>query len=104
MTTYFVTRHQGAVEWARGLGINATPVSHLDPASIRKGDTVLGTLPVNIAADICASGAHYFHLSLTIPEDRRGDELTADEMTALGAELVRYHCAQVPAKKGNDDG
>lgn len=90
MTTYFVTRHSGAVEWARAQGIDATLIQHLDPDTIKTGDTVLGTLPVNIAADICQRGARYFHLSLEVPPDLRGTELTAQDMTTCNATLEEF--------------
>ncbi len=91
MTTRFVTRHNGAVEWARLQGIEAERISHLDPDRIRPGDTVIGTLPVHIAAEVCAQGGCYLHLSMIIPEDARGRELTADEMNRFGATLEEYH-------------
>ena len=90
MTTYFITRHKGAVEWARIQGIEAKRISHLDPARIQTGDTVIGTLPVHIAAEICARGGRYLHLSMTIPEDMRGRELTAKEMGNCNARLEEY--------------
>lgn len=90
MTTYFVTRHKGAIEWARMQGIEAERISHLDPSRIKPGDTVIGTLPVHIAAALCAQGGRYLHLSMTIPENARGRELTADEMNRFGACLTPY--------------
>ena len=100
MTTYFVTRHKGAIDWARQQGLEAQHVTHFDLATITKGDTVLGTLPVNIAAQICAIGARYFHLTLNIPEHLRGQELSAQDMADFGARLVRYYCAQLPEETG----
>jgi CRISPR-associated protein Csx16 len=90
MTTYFVTRHSGAVEWARQQGISARVISHLDPETIQNGDTVLGTLPVSTAAEICAKGARYFHLSLQVPEDLRGQELSAQDMLNSNAHFQEY--------------
>ena len=95
MTRYFVTRHQGAVEWARNQGIDAQHLSHLDPETIKPGDVVLGTLPVSIVAEICAKGAHYLHLSLKTPPIQRGQELTAKDMDDLGAELIEYEVRRV---------
>lgn len=71
-------------------GIRATQITHLDPDTIQAGDTVLGTLPVNIAAEICDRGARYFHLSLDLPEELRGHELTVEQMDACGARLTPY--------------
>lgn len=91
MTTYFVSRHPGAVEWARrrGIAVDAL-VSHLDPQVITDGDTVIGTLPVNLAAEVCARGAGYLHLSVALPPESRGRDLTADELEALNARLEAY--------------
>jgi CRISPR-associated protein Csx16 len=96
MTTYFITRHTGALEWAKARGIKAQMLSHLDPASIKPGDRVIGTLPVHIAAEICARGAYYLHLSITIPEHARGRELTADEMGRFGAKIKEYRIQGIP--------
>lgn len=90
MTAYFVTRHQGAVEWARRQGIEAAAVSHLDIETVEAGDMVLGTLPVSVAAEVCARGARYLHLTLDTPPERRGRELSADEMAAFGAKLQEF--------------
>lgn len=91
MTTWFVTRHPGAVEWAarRGLQVDRH-LAHLDPEILAAGDTVIGILPVNLAARVCARGARYFNLSLDLPAEARGRELTADELEACGARLEAF--------------
>ncbi|MCG5536614.1 CRISPR-associated protein Csx16 [Ectothiorhodospira mobilis] len=91
MTTHFVTRHSGAVEWAhhQGLAVDRQ-VDHLDPMDLAPGDTVIGTLPVHLAAAICERGARYLHLSLDLPPELRGRELSADDMEAAGARLEAY--------------
>ncbi|MEF3193056.1 MAG: CRISPR-associated protein Csx16, partial [Halothiobacillaceae bacterium] len=39
MTTYFVTRHIGAIEWAARKGLRVDrQVAHLNPADIQPGD------------------------------------------------------------------
>lgn len=91
MTTWFVTRHPGAVEWAARQGLHIDRhVAHLDPASIALGDTVIGVLPVNLAARICERGAHYLNLSLDLPAEARGRELSADELERFGARLEAF--------------
>jgi CRISPR-associated protein Csx16 len=90
-TTWFVSRHPGAIEWAKRQGLNIDRwVEHLDPAEVEIGDTVIGTLPVNLAAEACKRGAYYLHLSLTVPAEWRGRELSADELLAASAELRTY--------------
>lgn len=91
MTTWFVTRHPGAVAWAqrRGLAVDRQ-LAHLAPEQIAPGDTVIGTLPVNLVARVCARGGRYLHLSLDLPAEARGRELTADELERYGARLEAY--------------
>lgn len=91
MTTWFVTRHPGAVEWAARQGLHIDRhVAHLAPTSIAPGDTVIGVLPVNLAARICERGAHYLNLSLDLPAEARGRELSADELERFGARLEAF--------------
>ena len=91
MTTFFVSRHPGAIQWAAQEGFKVDQlVTHLDTSLIRPGDTVLGSLPVNMAAEICAQGARYFHLSLDLPAELRGKELTPEDMRQCGARLEEY--------------
>lgn len=91
MTTYFVTRHPGARDWATAEGLSVDQViDHLDPASVQPGDTVIGSLPVNLAAAVCARGGAYLHLSLDLPRELRGRDLSAEEMRGCGARLERY--------------
>lgn len=97
MTTFFVTRHPGAIEWARRRDLQVDRfLAHLDPAVIAPGDTVIGILPVNLAACVCARGARYFSLSLDLPAAARGRELSADELDTYGARLEGYTVAKTP--------
>jgi CRISPR-associated protein Csx16 len=95
MTTYFVSRHAGAVEWAstQDLGIDIW-LEHLDAASIFPDDIVAGTLPVHLAAAVCERGAIYLHLAIDMPGQARGGELTADQLGQMGARLEKYDVAR----------
>lgn len=91
MTTYFVSRHPGACEWAAGEGITVdTVIAHLDPEVIQPGDVVIGTLPVHLAAQVCQHGGRFLHLSLDVPPEWRGRELTAADLRQCGARLEEY--------------
>ncbi|HLA35260.1 MAG TPA: CRISPR-associated protein Csx16 [Rhodocyclaceae bacterium] len=97
MTTYFISRHPGALEWAqrRGLSVDHA-LTHLDPQKVGAGDTVIGSLPVNLAAAVRAQGARFFNLSLELPADARGRELSADDMDAYGARLEEFLVERAP--------
>jgi CRISPR-associated protein Csx16 len=99
MRAIFVTRHQGALDWAqrRGFG-DARIVPHLDDptlASLLPGDIVIGTLPVNLIADLNARGAEYWHLVLDVPREARGKDLSADDMERFGARIETYRAMRV---------
>jgi putative CRISPR-associated protein (TIGR02620 family) len=96
MTTWFVTRHSGAVEWAREEGLltkdaDVRVVDALEPArDVSQGDTIIGTLPVQFVADIGERGARYFHLTMSIPPASRGQELTAAQMREFGISVQGF--------------
>ena len=91
MTTWFVSRHPGARDWAMEQGMEYDRlVSHLEPTEVSAGDTVIGTLPVNLASEVCGQGARYIHLSLRLPPELRGLEFTAEELRGLRATLEEF--------------
>ncbi|NNM52362.1 MAG: CRISPR-associated protein Csx16 [Pseudomonadales bacterium] len=99
MTTWFVGRHEGAKAWIMQQGIQIdNMVTHLGPEDVvQKGDTVVGTLPMNLAAHLYSLGARYLNLSLEIPENLRGQELTAEMMHQCHARLQHYEVKEVVA-------
>lgn len=94
--TYFVTRHQGAKDWAARKGFDAQIVEHFNVESVEKDDIVLGTLPIHLVAKIWDQQGRYFHLVLNIPADLRGVEITADKMEELDATLEEFIVLRVP--------
>ncbi len=103
--TIFVTRHRGAREWAERQGIVVDDVvEHLDPERINPGDLVIGTLPVHLVAQICRRGGRYKHLSMDIPPDHRGQELSADDMQAFGARLEEFRVESISTAKQKEAG
>ncbi|MGF1645161.1 MAG: CRISPR-associated protein Csx16 [Thiotrichales bacterium] len=96
MTIFFVTRHPGAVDWSAAEGIIVDhALDHLDVSRVARGDVVIGTLPVNLIAEVNARGAQYLHLTLELPPELRGKELTAEEMRRCGARLENYSATKL---------
>lgn len=93
---YFVSRHPGALRWWRRQGLKATHLQHLDPAILREGDVVVGTLSVHTAAEVCARGARYLHLVIHMEPGLRGTSLSRVQMEELGAHLREYSVTEVP--------
>ena len=96
MTRWFVSRHPGAVAWAnrRGFAVDQF-VPHLNAQDVQSGDRVYGTLPVELAAEVCRRGARFFALCVNVTENERGHNLTADDLFQLNARLREYHVAEL---------
>lgn len=91
MTIWFVSRHPGALQWAKKNHIAFDKhVTHLDSSVIETGDKVIGTLPINLAAEVCRKGAEYWHLSLLVPASARGQELSAKQLEQFDAKIERF--------------
>lgn len=96
MSRWFVSRHQGARQWAqeRGLAVDCW-VDHLQIEQLAEGDCVYGSLPVSLAAAVIDAGARYFHLTLNLPRELRGRELTASELRQLDAHFQEFSVTRV---------
>lgn len=97
MTTWLVSRHQGAVEWASRQGIRIDRlVAQLDPEEVGPGDVILGNLPLHLAARVGERGARLWALTLEVPPEWRGRELTAADMDRCGARLEEFRVERRP--------
>ncbi|MPX29511.1 CRISPR-associated protein Csx16 [Moraxella catarrhalis] len=92
MTTYFITRHHGAIDWADANDVHFD--MHLEHLlsldELNTGDVIIGTLPINIVCQINELGVDYIHLSLNIPPHLRGVELNATQLDECQASLERF--------------
>lgn len=100
MTTWLVSRHPGAFEWAREAGLRFDRhVAGLEPDDVREGDVVAGNLPAPVVAALCERGASYLHLHLPdarwLREHRAGGSLSGADMWQLGACLRQVYAAPV---------
>lgn len=93
MTTYFITRHPGALAWAESIGLNYDQhIEHLIiPQNLNASDIVIGTLPINMVCALNQKEVRYIHLSLDIPPNLRGKELDLEQLKACNATLEEYY-------------
>lgn len=94
-TTYLVSRHPGALQWLRArlgpAGHHAVVLAHLpEDFQAPPGSKVLGVLPLAWLERLQAQGAQPWVLDVSLPPELRGQELSAAQLDALGARLVRY--------------
>lgn len=101
MTTYLVTRHEGTRIWAEAavkqkrlpFAIDEV-LDHLDPKQLKRGDRVIGTLPLHLIAELGRRGVEFWSIDLDVPPAQRGQELTGVQLYKLGASLARYKVRQ----------
>ena len=83
--TIIVTRHSGLVEWLERRGITGEVKPSVTADDVR-GKHVIGALPAHIAQ----YAAYITSVDYTCPFEKRGKNLTADELEELGAKLFDY--------------
>lgn len=85
--TLFVSRNVGAQDWAQKNGFStAEVVESFSPDMVSAGDTIVGTLPLPLAAAIHSKGASFIALTMKpVPAELRGTPLSAEQMDELGA-------------------
>ena len=71
------------------------PYRHLDRLlgfkKINSGDTVIGILPMHLAAEVCSKGARFFALSINLRRQKRGKELMVEELENLTCSLKPFY-------------
>lgn len=92
MATWFISRHQGAIDWAKTQSISVDHwVTHLDITQIEANDVVMGTLPIHLAAAVCQKGAEFYFLSVNVQAEQRGKELTAQQLEQQSCRLIPFY-------------
>ena len=85
MDTVIVTRHSGLVEWLKRRGIEGEVVSHADEDTVRD-KRVYGVLPFRLAA----LADEFIEVSMNVPAELRGKELTADDIDGLNPQMTAW--------------
>ena len=91
MTTYFITRHTGALQWAAAhdihFDIHLEHLLSLD--KLQAGDVIIGTLPINMIYQINQLGVRYLHLSfVAVKPPTSGGGYKATPKLCLRMEVV----------------
>lgn len=88
MPKIIVTKHPAALEFLKRMGINDAAIyRHIDASLVNEDTTIIGNIPLHLAAKVKDVIAIEFH---SLPNNRRNDELTFAEMIQFGAHLKRY--------------
>ncbi len=96
MKTYFVSRHQGAIDWIKSQKIEVDHfIEHLDIDMIQQDDIVIGTLPVHLAGQVCEKGAKFYFLSVNVTKEQRGKELNKNELVKQECKLQQFMIKEI---------
>jgi len=103
MKILIITRHEATVEWIKktihpfiGVTIDEIVVTaHYTPGMEDGFNYVIGILPVNLIAALCAKEIHYYQVVMDISVEFRGKELTIEQMEEFNAHLVRYYVEEL---------
>lgn len=101
MSTIFVGRHGSAVKWIKAKRIHVDVwTDDLDPNTVKPGDTVIGTLPLHLASEVCRRGAVFAAVTMDIPKALRGKELTLDDIEKCRCRLEAFYVTPIPLPPG----
>lgn len=97
MTTYFITRHAGALAWAKqqNLSFDIHLEHLLNLEQLQAGDVIIGTLPINLVYQLNLKHVRYTHLSLNIPSHLRGIELSTTQLDECQATLEEFFVQRI---------
>ena len=97
MSVWFVSRHQGAIDWIKEQQIQIDCwTTHIDCKDVEPGDTVIGVMSLAMAANFCEKNVKCLVLTYDVPQALRGQELDAKTLADFGCKLVRYQVTRVP--------
>ena len=86
---YCINRHECVLDWMRNRGIVVDKlIRYFDASIVKKGDIVIGNLPINIIGDVCNRGGRFFHFSYSVDGNKR--DLTVDDLNKSKAYLKEY--------------
>ncbi len=99
MTIKIITRHQNSIPVIKellvekGIDGEVKVLSHFNGEAlnaVKDGDILVGILPINLIADINKKGGRFFALTMIIPAELRGVELSEEQVRDLNPSLQEY--------------
>lgn len=88
-----ITRHPSLVKYLREIGIidnTAVIISHATPENVKDRD-VIGVLPLRLIA----LTARFREVTMEVPQELRGKELTLNELKRCNPQLTEYRVTRV---------
>ncbi|AXY00918.1 CRISPR-associated protein Csx16 [Vibrio alfacsensis] len=97
MKTYFVTRHPATKAWAKDRQMKIDHwLEHISDLTLfNPGDVVYGTLPIQMAAQLCKQGVRYGHFTLIVPPHLRGLEFSAEQLQSCQPKIEFFEVMKV---------
>ena len=92
MEYLIVTRHQGLVEVLSEMGITGKVISHATLSDVQ-GKTVIGVLPMHLAAQTLMFG----EVTLQLSPEQRGKELSAQEVRSAMKDGISWYVVRTEA-------
>ena len=90
MKKVIVTRHTALVEFLKELGVEGEVVAHATEETVA-GKHVFGVLPMRLAAE----AGRFTEVSLNVPAELRGKELSLEEIKACNPTLTTFKVERV---------
>ena len=97
MKILVVTRHTATCNWLKtqleGHALHFT--AHFSHEMAEGFEVVVGILPINLVADLNALGIRFFMVTMDVPAELRGKELTEEQMVECNVKLEQFSVLRI---------
>ena len=92
MKILVVTRHTATCNWlkTRLAEHDLHFTAHFTAEMTEGFEVVVGILPINLVADLNARGIRFFMVTMEVPAELRGKELTEEQMVECNVKLEQF--------------
>jgi CRISPR-associated protein Csx16 len=88
--TILISQHPAEISWVKSKMHVDEVLNHFtndDISVLTQDHTVIGSLPIRLAAAVCEKGTRYILLCINTLPELHGQELSVEQMDQLGARL-----------------